>query len=165
MKRGTTRILGIVLCVGWVLSHLQGYQPLQTPAVLASGEHEAGGVTVELLEAKRDSPTVVTVRWRYRNQTSETRQLTKQRTGSIDVYRLALNSYLLDEVKRIKYVLARDTDNEPVASRNGETNKYITIAPKATINVWAKYIVPEATTKVTVAIEGVAPFSGVSIVH
>jgi hypothetical protein len=140
-------------------------QSAQSPAVLASAEHEAGGVKVELLEVKRDSPTVVTARWRYVNETSEPKQLTKARTGSIDAYRLSLNSYLLDENKRIKYPVSRDTNREPVASRNGETNKYITLAPKATINVWAKYIVPEPTSTVTVSIEGVPPFSGIAITH
>jgi hypothetical protein len=144
---------------------LFAHQPSQSSDVMASAEHEAGGVQVDLLEVKRDSPTVVTVRWRYRNETAEPKQLTKQRTGSVDAYRLSLNSYLLDEDKRIKYPVSRDTTREPVASRNGEPNKYIVIAPKATINVWAKYIVPESTTKVTVAIEGVSPFSGISIAH
>jgi hypothetical protein len=133
--------------------------------VLASADHEVGGVKVELLEVKRDSPTVVTVRWRYRNETDEAKQLTKQRTGSVDAYRLALNSYLLDQTKRIKYPLSRDTDREPVASRNGEPNHYITVGPKATINVWAKYIVPESTKRVAVAIEGVSPFENIEISH
>jgi hypothetical protein len=141
------------------------YIAADEPHVLASADHEAGGVKVELLEVKRDSPTVVTVRWRYRNETDEPKQLTKQRTGSIDAYRLALNSYLLDQTKQIKYPLSRDTDREPVASRNGEPNKYITIGPKATINVWAKYIVPENTKKVAVAIEGVSPFEDIEISH
>jgi hypothetical protein len=152
-----------IACVVFAAPFLLGHRTAQAPTVLASADHEVGGVKVELLEVKRDSPTVVTVRWRYRNETSEPKQLTKQRTGTIDAYRLSLNSYLLDEVKRITYPVSRDSDREPVASRNGETNKYIVIAPKATINVWAKYIVPEATKKVTVAIEGVTPFSGIDI--
>jgi hypothetical protein len=132
-------------------------------AVLASGDHEVGGVKVELLEVKRESPTVVTVRWRYRNDTSEPKQLTRQRTGAIDPYRLSLESYLLDEDKRIKYPVSRDTDRRPVAARHGEPNKFITIAPKATIETWAKYIVSEPTATVTVSIEGVRPFEHIPV--
>ena len=145
------------------VSGLWAVQDGQSSAILASGEHEAGGVKVELLSVKRDSPTVITVRWRYRNETDEVKQLTRERTGSIDTYRLSLDSYLLDDIKRIKYPVSRDPDNHPVASRNGETNKYIFIAGKATINVWAKYIIPETVGKVAVCIDGVPPFEHIDI--
>ena len=139
------------------------FEPAPQAKVLASAEHEAGGVKVELLEVKRDSPTVVTVRWRYRNETSEAKRLTNERTGWIDPYRLSVDSYLLDEVKQIKFPVSRDEDRRPVASRNGQPNQYITIRPKATIEVWAKYIVPESTATVTVAIDGIPPFGKVAI--
>jgi len=139
-----------------------GFQAGQSVAVLASGEHESGA-KVELLAVKRDSATVVTVRWRYRNDSDAPEQLTKQRTGGIDPYRLSLDTYLLDEVKHIKYPVSRDTDNHPAASRNGSPNQYITLRPKATMEVWAKYFVPESTGKVTVAIDGVSPFGGIAI--
>jgi len=154
-----------ILCAVWVLSALMPAVASQASGeekVLASAEHEAGGVKVELLEVKRDSPTVVTARWRYRNETNEAKQLTSQRTGWIDPYRLSVESYLLDEVKRVKYEVARDTDRRPVASRNGQPNQYITIRAKQKIEVWASYIVPEVNT-VTVSIEGVRPFSNIAI--
>ena len=40
---------------------------------------------------------------------------------------------------------------------------YISIGPKKTIQVWAKYIIPESTAKVTVSIEGVEPFEHIDI--
>jgi hypothetical protein len=135
------------------------------PAILASGEHEAG-VKVELLGVKRESPeapTVVTVRWRYRNESAEAKQLTKQRTGGIDPYRLLVDTYLLDEVKKVKFPITRDVENHPVGSRNGVPNQYITIRPKSTIEAWGKYFVPEDVARVTVAIDGVAPFSSIAI--
>jgi len=135
----------------------------QPETVLASADHEAGGVKVELLEVKRESPTVVTVRWRYRNETTAPKQLTHQRTGWIDPYRLSSESYLLDEVKRVKFPVSRDSDRRPVASRNGQPNQYIAIRPKQTIEVWAKYIVPESVHDVTVSIEGVTPFEHIAI--
>ena len=149
--------------IGVLFAILPAGGPAQEPKVLASAEHESGGVKVELLEVKRDSPTVVTATWRYRNEGAESKQLTHARTGWVDPYRLALESYLLDEVKRIKFECSRDTDNRPVASRNGQPNQFIAIRPKQTILVWAKYIVPETVTKVTLSIEGVQPFSGIAI--
>ena len=150
----------------WVLSAMlpaMADQAGQADKVLASADHEAGGVKVELLEVKRDSPTVVTARWRYRNETDQPKQLTRQRTGWIDPYRLSSESYLLDEVKRIKFQVSRDTDNRPVASRNGQPNQYIAIRPKQTIEVWAKYIVPESVNTVTVSIDGVRPFDKIVV--
>jgi hypothetical protein len=155
-----------VLCAVWMLSAMlaaMAYQEAGADKILASAEHEAGGVKVELLEVKRDSTTVVTARWRYRNETGQPKQLTSQRTGWIDPYRLSLESYLLDEVKRIKFEVSRDTDRRPVASRNGQPNQYIAIRPKQAIEVWAKYIVPESVSSVTVSIEGVRPFDKVAI--
>ena len=135
------------------------------PAILASGDHEAG-VKVELLGVKRESPeapTVVTVRWRYRNESTEPKQLTKQRTGGIDPYRLLVDTFLLDELNRVKFPITRDVDNHPVGSRNGVPNQYTTIRPKSTIEAWGKYFVPETVAKVTVAIDGVSPFTSIAI--
>jgi hypothetical protein len=130
---------------------------------LASAEHEAGGVTVELLEVKRTASDTVTVKWRYRNTTKEAKKLTKESTGWIDPYRLSSESYLLDEEKKLKFSVARDSDRRPVASRNGEPNSWITLKPGKTIETWAKYLVPAGTTKVTVSIEGVPPFEGIAV--
>ncbi len=144
-----------IFCTVWVLSAMLpaiAYQSRQADKILAFANHEAGGVKVELLEVKRDSPTVVTTRWRYGNETSEPKQLTNLRTGWMDPYRLSSESYLLDEAKWIKYEVSRDTDRRPVASRNGQPNQYIAIRPKQTIEVWAKYIVPESVDSVTVSI-------------
>lgn len=143
---------------------VSSYAPQTTaaPAALASGEHESG-VRVELVSITRDSPAVVTVRWRYRNDTAESKRLTKQRTGGIDPYRLSLDTYLLDEARKIKFPVSRDTDNHPVASRNGVPNGYIDIKPHTTIEAWGKYFVPDTTSTVTVAIDGVAPFSGIAV--
>jgi len=155
-----------ISCAVWVLSLIlpaMAYQAGQGEKILASADHEAGGVKVELLEVKRDSPTVVTARWRYRNETTEPKQLTSQRTGWMDPYRLSSESYLLDEVKRIKYEVSKDTDRRPVASRNGQPNQYIVVRPKQTIEVWAKYIVPETVNNVTLSIEGVRPFDKIAI--
>ena len=155
------------LCMVWVLSAMLpalAYQGGQPDRILASADHEVGGVKVELLEVKRDSPTVVTARWRYRSESDRPKQLTSQRTGWMDPYRLTVESYLLDEDKRVKFEVSRDTDRRPVVSRNGQPNQFIAIRPKQTIEVWAKYVVPESVSTVTVSIEGVRPFAKIAIV-
>ncbi len=151
------------LCAVWVLSGILPAMAYQEEKILASADHEAGGVKVEFLELKRDSPTVVTARWRYRNEGNQPKQLTSQRSGWIDPYRLSTESYLLDEVKQIKFAVSRDSDRRPVASRNGQPDQYVVIRPKQTIEVWAKYIVPESVNSVTVSIEGVRPFDKLAI--
>lgn len=156
MVMGTARLLvGLSL-----LAAIGAGQP--SNKALASGDHESG-VKVDLVEITRDSPTVVTVHWRYRNDSDVVKKLTTQRTGGIDPYRLALDTYLLDETKKIKFPVSRDSDNHPVASRHGAPNQYITIKPHATIESWGKYFVPTTTDTVTVAIDGVSPFSGIKV--
>ena len=46
---------------------------------------------------------------------------------------------MLDEGKRVKYEVSRDSDRRPVASRNGSPNQYIEIRPKQTIEVWLRH--------------------------
>ena len=141
---------------------VSSYRVAAAQTVLASGDHESGA-KVELLSVKRDSPTVVTVSWRYRNDSAEPKQLTHDRTGWIDPYRLSVESYLLDETNQVKFPVARDAKNKPVASRNGEPNKFITIGPKAAVIVWAKYLVPVSTKTVSVVIDGLAPLGGIKV--
>jgi hypothetical protein len=74
-----------------------------------------------------------------------------------------LDTYLLDEVKKVKFPITRDDANHPVGSKNGATNEYITIRPKSTIQAWGKFFVPETVARVTVAIDGVEPFSNIPI--
>jgi hypothetical protein len=64
---------------------------------------------------------------------------------------------------KIKFPISRDSENHPVASRNGTPNQYITIKPHSTIESWGKYFVPDTTETVTVAIDGVAPFGGIKV--
>lgn len=154
-----------ILSLALALYAARADQAAKPQNVPASGEHALNGVKVELVELKRESPTEVLARWRYRNGTGETRRLTSEATGPLDVYRLSVNSYLLNEQTQAKYPVERDSHNDPVASRTGRANEFITIYPKSTIQVWARYSVPEAVTTVTVVIEGVQPFARTPIEH
>jgi hypothetical protein len=150
------QILGIAalafpLCAVWA------DQPVKSQTV--------NGVKVELVEVKRDSPSQITIRWRYHNDTEETRRLTSETSGALDPYRLALNSYVVDDQSQTKYPVAHDSHNDPVSSKNGRPNEFITIYPKATIQTWAKFPVPESVSTVTVVIEGVPPFTRILVPH
>lgn len=131
---------------------------------LGTQEHEVGGVDVTLLEVKRSTGSDVTVKWQYHNKSKETKQLTKQRTGWMDPYRLSSDSYLADPEGRVKYPVLKDSDRRPIASRNGSPNQYITIRPGQTISVWARYgQVRENLAKISFFLDGVAPFEDVPI--
>lgn len=136
------------------------------PTPIAVHEHEAGGVDVALLEVKRTSGNTVTVTWEYRNKTKEAKQLTKERTGWYDPYRLSAGSYLADPPNKKKYELLTDNERRPIAARVGVPNQYITLKPMAKISNWAKYPgPPESVSKITVFIDGVQPFEDVTIGH
>ena len=158
----TARAVVVYLMCACVLS--VGPALAQGGKGLGTQEHEVGGVDVTLLEVKRSTGNDITVKWQYHNKTKQAKQLTKQRTGWIDPYRLSSDSYLADPDGRIKYPVLKDTDRRPIASRNGAPNQYITIGPNQTISVWARYgQVPENLTKISVFFDGVAPFEDVPI--
>jgi hypothetical protein len=134
------------------------------PAPIAVHPHEAGGVEVALMEVKRTSGNTITVTWEYRNKTKEPKQLTKERTGWYDPYRLSVGSYLADAPHKIKYELLKDDERRPIAAKVGTPNSFIMVKPMATISNWAKYPGPPAGVRqVTVIIDGVQPFEDVTI--
>lgn len=133
-------------------------------ANLGVHEHQVGGVDVTLLEVKRTSGDMINVRWEYHNKTSEKKQLTDQRTGWLDPYRLAAEAYLIDGANRTRYPVMRDSTNHPVSAKIGGQNSYIFLGPKQTLVTWAKFAAPGPDVdKVTVVLPGVEPFEDVPI--
>ncbi len=156
-----SRLAWLVMCLCLLLV---GPVLAQTGKGMGTQEHEVGGVDVTLLEVKRSTGNDITVKWQYHNKSKEAKRLTKDRTGWIDPYRLSSDSYLADPNGRIKYPVLRDDDRRPIASRNGSPNQYITIGPGQTISVWARYgQVPENVSRISIFIDGIAPFEDVSI--
>lgn len=134
-------------------AHVLGVQP-----------HEAGGVDLVLLEVKRTTGNVLSVKWEYRNKTNLRKQLTNQSTGWVDPYRLALDAYVLDNVNRVKHEVMRDSDQHPIAGRHAGQNERIFVGPKKTLSTWAKFEAPpENIEKVTISIPGAPPFEDVPI--
>src|ERR671935_1176440 len=134
------------------------------PQNLGVLEHQAGGVDVVLLDVRRTAGDVLTVKWQYRNNTNERKQLTDQRTGWVDPYRLALDAYVLDEQNRTKYPVARDEQKNPIAAAHGAINMFIFVGPKQTLSTWAKFQAPPADVQtVTIQIPGAGLFENVPI--
>jgi hypothetical protein len=124
----------------------------------------AEGVAVALMEVTRTAPTVVTVKWEYRNKTAKPQKLAGDSKGWSDPYRLSWNSYLLGEDGKSKLPLMKDSGGKPVAALNGRPNQLtINAPPKQAVKVWAKYSVPAGTKTVAVVISGTEPFEGVEV--
>jgi hypothetical protein len=131
---------------------------------IAVQAHQVGGVDLALLSVERTSGNILTVKWEYRNKTKEKKQLTDQRTGWIDPYRLSSDMYLLDNKHRVKYTVLVDETKHPVAGKHAGQNEYVFVGPKQTLTTWAKFQAPPADVdKLTISIPGVAPFEDVPI--
>lgn len=135
----------------------QGAKPLGT------SDHEISGVEVTLLELKRASGDTVTAKWRYTNKDNDAKQLTKG-TGGDDPYKLSMESYLVDPVNKKKYLVLKDSKGKPIAAAHGSSYHPIQLEGGKSINTWAKYPAPPAgVEKVSVYIQGVAPFEDVPL--
>lgn len=131
---------------------------------LAADEHQVGGVRVELLEVKRTAVDAVNVKWRYVNTTKD------EKTVSVlpardNHYRIAENTYLVDNVNKKKHLVIHDAEDRPVAASH-EVNhpQHVVVGGGQTLSTWAKFPAPPAdVTKVSVVIPGVPPFEDVPI--
>ena len=130
---------------------------------IAVHAHEVDGVDVALWEVKRTGPEVITVKWSYTNKTGERKQLTTERTGWPDPYRLVYEGYLVDDQTRMKYPLLT-VKKEPIAPKHGGVNEFIYLAPHQTLKTWAKFAAPPAETNtISVYIPRVELFENVPI--
>jgi len=124
----------------------------------------AEGVDVALMEVTRTAPTVVTVKWEYRNKTAKPQKLAGDSKGWSDPFRLSWDTYLLGSDGTTKMPVMKDADRRPVAALNGKPNQLtIAVPPKQSVKVWAKYSVPAETNKVAVVIVGAEPFEGIDV--
>ena len=132
-------------------------------AGIATNDHEISGVEVTLLELKRTSGDTITARWRYKNSNPKREELVKGYGGN-DPWKLALDSYLIDGVNKKKYLLLTDANNVPIAGKHGGAGESIFVGPGASLSTWAKYPAPpEHVKKITLYINGVAPFEDIPI--
>lgn len=132
-------------------------------AGLATMDHEISGIEVTLLELKRTSGETITARWRYRNTNAVAQNLTKA-YGGTDPWKLAADTYLIDGVNKKKYLVLTDAKHVPVAAKHGGSSQAISVGPGATLTTWAKYPAPpESVKKVSLYINGVAPFEDILV--
>jgi hypothetical protein len=127
-------------------------------------DHEIEGVEVVLLEAKRTSGDTITVKWKYRNQTKEKKELVKSTSSWSDAYRFSLDAYLIDPLNKKKYLVLKDEKGNPIATRHELKQLVITLAPGQTISTWAKFPAPPAQVeKISIYIPSVSPFEDIPI--
>ncbi|HTG17116.1 MAG TPA: hypothetical protein VK747_17835 [Blastocatellia bacterium] len=136
----------------------------ETPAApIAVQDHEVEGVEVALLEVKRASGNTVTIRWQYRNKTNEKKPLNHGANMGMDSYRFAKDVYFLDSSQK-KYVVLKDAQGIPQAAKHDQFAFSLNLAPKQTVNTWAKFPAPPAEVeKVNVYLPGAPPFEDVAL--
>jgi len=136
--------------------------PVAAPTGLGVQEHDVGGVDVVLLEVKRTSGDTLTLKWRYRNKTSEKKVLVGFSASWFDKYRLSAETYLIDSVNKKKYLVIKDGDDHPIVAT--QDTQGVTLDAGQTLTTWAKFPAPppEVPT-ISIFIPHVPPFEDVPI--
>jgi len=154
--------LAIVVSVG---PGVATSQTQESPKAIALNDYEVEGVKVALLSVKRISDGSLTVKWEYRNTTSQPKNLGESFAGmgSSEAYSLNWHAYLTDSRNKVKYPVAKDERGTPVASKHA-AGKVVVLAPGKTMGTWAKFInIPPDVKKISVFIPGADPFEDVDI--
>ena len=126
------------------------------------------GIKIQLVEVKRTSPKDVQVTWTLRNTTSKPQVLTKG-TGAAwsDPFKLSYDANLLDPAGRLKIKVAKATGGGGlIAARHAPDHRAggIVVGAGKTITTWAKFVVPESATRVSVDLPGATkPWENVPI--
>ena len=137
--------------------------PAAPAAAIAVQDHEVEGVEVALLEVKRASGNTVTIKWQYRNKTNEKKPLNHGANMGMDSYRFAQDVYFLDPSQK-KYVVLKDAQGIPQAAKHDQFAFALNLAPKQTVNTWAKFPAPPADVeKVNIYLPGAPPFEDVAL--
>lgn len=141
---------------------------IAAPAAIAapmSQPHEVDGVELTVLQAKRGEGNILTVTWTVENRTDKRQQLTKERAGWYDPYRVSGDAYFLDAKNRRKHPVLRDQKNVPAAAMYGSVNNFTFIEPRKKVTLWAKFEAPPPDIlKIEVHLPGATlPFDDVPI--
>jgi hypothetical protein len=129
---------------------------------------------VEVTEVKPDADRpLLTIKWRYRNPTKRTIQLLKEQptfaipARSNDRWLFIHEIYFLagdpkDDEKQFRHSVVNDTGNKSWCKPFGKAA--VRIAPGDTWDFWAKFDLPEQTTKkISLQLEDVPIMEGVAI--
>jgi len=129
--------------------------PASTSAI-GSGDYRVSGIEVVLLDVKRTSGDTITVRWEYHNTTQAPAHLINSTGSWTDPYKLAFESYLIDNVNRKKLLVLKDAGGDLIC---GTHPGGLDLQPGGTLRTWAKYPAPPpGVQKVSVFIDGAPPF-------
>jgi len=122
-------------------------------------------VTIQLVEVKRTSPNDITVTWQIKNLTDKPIQF--DRMQGLASYQLSSSASVLDLASRTKYGVAKESKTQtPVAAKHDppRASQGLGLRAGATLETWAKFLVPANVSKVTVTLPGAAmPWENVAI--
>jgi hypothetical protein len=122
-------------------------------------------VNIQLVAVKRTSPNDITVTWQIKNLTDKPVQF--DRMQGLASYQLSSSASVLDIASRTKYGVAKEQKTQtPVAAKHDppRASQGLGLREKATLETWAKFLVPANVTKVTVTLPGAAmPWENVAI--
>jgi hypothetical protein len=139
--------------------------------VLATAKHEKG-LIVEVLEVKPDpDKQLLTIKWRYRNPTKRAIELVRRSGPAVtfgdplvksynSIYYLEGNS---NDEAAFRCSIVKDTGHKlwatPINRLEG-----VKVPAEGEYNFWAKFALPEATTKkISLHMEGVEPIEGIPV--
>ena len=129
-----------------------------TPTTVVEHEYdEVPGVVVRIVELKRTANNTVTLRWAYRNTSSDPVKL--HRSG--DYYALAYRHYLLDMANKKQY-FGIQQNGDPLARNHGGE---VMLDPGKEYVMWLRFPAPPSNVdKIDVYIDRVSePFEAVQI--
>jgi predicted secreted protein len=104
---------------------------------IAVADGERTGVRAEIMELKRTSGDVLTLRFTVVNEGSERldiRHVLNERDAS--------QIHLIDAANQKKYLVVRDSQNNCVCSEPGAASRYLD--PGQALNLWARFPAPPA---------------------
>ncbi|MDQ2979337.1 MAG: hypothetical protein M3R62_08955 [Acidobacteriota bacterium] len=122
------------------------------------------GVKIQLTEVKRISPHDIRVTWTFKN-TSKQPQILAKTDGALDNYKLSHGANLIDAAGRVRMKVAKDTGGHILAAEHKPYQRSLIVLDAGqTLTTWAKFVVPETTTAVSVDLPGATmPWENVAV--
>jgi hypothetical protein len=138
------------------------------PVALATGQgNDDPELQCDVLEVKRVSGGALLIRWRFTNTAGATGQASLTGGGApgktlslppLDRYHESY-AYYIDPAENKKYLVINDSNGDPIAGVSGGN-----LAPGQQKLNWVKFAAPPAgSTKISLTIQGFAPFEDLPI--
>ena len=143
MRNRLSLFLALVLSVAMIgltgrASAQSSPAPAAAPSPLATADGEASGMQIQIKQLKRVSGNAVMLGFEIINNSDSPFKVNGALLPVGDCCRTDVSGvYLVDLAGKKKYEVVRDSDKNPVCSRD-----FPDIAPKSSANLWAKFPAP-----------------------